>query len=111
MLRRALLSIALSALACAPAAAASSVVNLAHPAPDGVITQLLAGVGATHVPSARPPTEQECLEAINDFWYHALWTAKKLRRGELLSAKGCCDGHLKELLLRMTAWHAGATRG
>jgi aminoglycoside 6-adenylyltransferase len=78
---------------------------------DGHLTHLLASVAATHAPSARPPTDQECLEAINDFWYHAVWTAKKLRRGELLTAKGCCDGYLKDLLLRMTIWHAGATRG
>ena len=40
-----------------------------------------------------------------------VWTATKLRRGELLTAKGCCDGYMKDLLLWMTIWHAGAARG
>jgi hypothetical protein len=41
MLCRALLTATFVGLASVPAAAASSVVNLAHPAPDGAITQLL----------------------------------------------------------------------
>jgi molybdopterin-guanine dinucleotide biosynthesis protein A len=28
-----------------------------------------------------PPTQDELTELASDFWYHALWTAKKLRRG------------------------------
>lgn len=59
-------------------------------------------------PTAAPPSapsEQELLEAVNDFWYHAVWTAKHLRRGELWWAKGGCDYHMKELLRRMLEWH------
>lgn len=37
---------------------------------------------------------------VNDFWFHTVFIAKKLRRGELLVAKSCCDGYLKRLLLK-----------
>ncbi|KYK32756.1 MAG: aminoglycoside 6-adenylyltransferase [Theionarchaea archaeon] len=57
-------------------------------------------------PSPSPPLCEEFLNVINDFWYHAVWTAKHLRRGELWWAKGCCDMHLKWLLRRMIEWHA-----
>ena len=57
------------------------------------------------------PSEAELLQVINDFWYHTVWTAKHLRRGELWWAKSCCDAHLKWLLLRMIEWHARATKG
>jgi len=59
----------------------------------------------------RPPVQREFLNAVNDFWHHAVLTAKKLRRGELWWAKSCCDAYLKRLLLRMMEWHARATKG
>jgi aminoglycoside 6-adenylyltransferase len=40
--------------------------------------------------------ERRLDEIASDFWYHAVWTAKKLRRGELWMAKGCCDAYLKD---------------
>ena len=58
---------------------------------DG-LSRLLDGIPA-------PPSTEfhaEDLEAVvRDFWYHAIWTAKKLRRGEVWVAKACCDGYLK----------------
>jgi aminoglycoside 6-adenylyltransferase len=57
-----------------------------------------------------PPPESAFLETVHDFWYHAVWTAKKLRRGELWVGKSCCDVYMKRLLLRMIAWHARATQ-
>lgn len=59
----------------------------------------------------QPPSEVELLQVVNDFWYHTVWTAKHLRRGELWWAKGCCDDHLKGLLRRMMEWHARAIKG
>jgi aminoglycoside 6-adenylyltransferase len=56
------------------------------------------------------PSFQEFDEVVNDFWFHAAWTAKKLRRGELWVAKFCCDAYPKRLLLRMIEWHAQATQ-
>lgn len=62
-------------------------------------------------PQPQPPDEAVFHNLVNDFWYHTLWTAKHLRRGELWWAKACCDMHLKGLLLQMLEWHARATRG
>jgi aminoglycoside 6-adenylyltransferase len=64
------------------------------------------------VPSSTAlPSEPEFHNAVNDFWFHTVWTTKRLRRGELWRAKYCCDVHLKQLLLRMLEWQARASRG
>ena len=55
-----------------------------------------------------PIDENTFLELVNDFWYHAVWTAKHLRRGEIWWSKECCDSYLKSLLRRMLEWHAQA---
>ena len=57
------------------------------------------------------PTQEQILNSINDFWYHAVWSAKHLRRGELWWAKSGSDGHLKNLLKQMLEWHARALKG
>ena len=59
----------------------------------------------------QPPGEGQFLQVVNDFWYHTVWTAKHVRRGELWWGKSCCDGYLKNLLLPMLEWHAHARRG
>jgi aminoglycoside 6-adenylyltransferase len=61
--------------------------------------------------STQPPAAEEFANTVADFWYHAVWTAKHLRRGELWWAKGGCDGHLKGLLQQMLEWHARAKLG
>ncbi|MEP7224969.1 MAG: aminoglycoside 6-adenylyltransferase [Actinomycetota bacterium] len=67
----------------------------------------LARVAATaEQPSA--PNQREYTDLASDLWYHALWAAKKLRRGEVLTAKGCLDGHMKDRLLTLLEWHARA---
>jgi aminoglycoside 6-adenylyltransferase len=53
-----------------------------------------------------PPTSQELTELASDFWYHALWTAKKLRRGEVFTALDCLDGYMKARLVTLLGWHA-----
>ncbi len=65
----------------------------------------------TTVEPPHPPAQAEFLDVVNDFWYHAVWTAKHLRRGELWWAKSGCDVHLKWLLRRMMEWHARAMKG
>jgi aminoglycoside 6-adenylyltransferase len=62
-------------------------------------------------PAPQPPAQDKFLNLVNDFWYHAVWVAKKLRRGELWTAHMCCDGYMKRLLLAMIEWHAGAASG
>ena len=71
---------------------------------DGLITPLLDLPPPT---SGSSPSQHDFSEAVADFWYHALWTARKLARGEVFTAKSCCDSHLKWLLVRMLEWHAG----
>jgi len=73
---------------------------------DGLAARLAAAESAQS--AVAPPTEREFAEAVADFTYHTVWTAKKLRRGELWWAKSCCDSYLKGLLLRMIEWHARA---
>ncbi|MCL2544540.1 MAG: aminoglycoside 6-adenylyltransferase [Clostridia bacterium] len=62
-------------------------------------------------PSVPPPGEAEFLHYVNDFWYHAVWTAKKLLRGELWTAMSCLDCYMKRKLLWMIERHARATQG
>jgi aminoglycoside 6-adenylyltransferase len=47
-------------------------------------------------------------QVASDFWHHALWTAKKLRRGEVFTAISCLDGYAKLRLVTMLEWHARA---
>lgn len=58
---------------------------------DGLLAAL-----AVVVVQPIPANERQLDEIASDFWYHAIWTAKKLRRGELWMAKGCCDAYLKD---------------
>jgi aminoglycoside 6-adenylyltransferase len=51
-----------------------------------------------------PPTQAQLDQLSNDFWYHLLWAAKKLRRGELLQAKQACDCFLKGYVVELTRW-------
>lgn len=76
---------------------------------DGLADKFQAPTGT---PSPEPPpSEAEFLNRVNDFWYHTVWTGKRLRRGELWRANSCCDIYLKNLLRKMMEWHARATRG
>jgi len=62
-------------------------------------------------PPVCPPAESEFLEVVNGFWYHAVWTAKHIRRGEIWWAKSACDERMKHWLRQMTEWHARARNG
>ena len=77
---------------------------------DGRLARILERPLPT-TPLNRKPEAAEFLNAVNDFWYHTLWCAKHLRRGELWWAKSGIDMHLKGYLQRMLEWHARATRG
>lgn len=61
--------------------------------------------------AATPPTQEQFLNLVNDFWYHAVWVAKKLRRGEMWIARGCLGCYMKGRLQTMLEWHARATHG
>lgn len=45
--------------------------------------------------------ESEFINMVNDFFFHTVWAAKKILRGELWSAKMCIDAYLKNYLLKM----------
>ncbi len=51
-------------------------------------------------------SESEFQNLVNNFYFHTVWAAKKLLRGELWSAKMCLDSYLKNLLLKMLEVHA-----
>jgi aminoglycoside 6-adenylyltransferase len=55
-------------------------------------------------PTTTLPDVPAFLATTSDFLYHVLWTARKLRRGEVWTAKLCCDGYLKLRLLRLIEW-------
>jgi aminoglycoside 6-adenylyltransferase len=63
------------------------------------------------LPQSEIPTEDEYLNLVNDFWYHTVWTIKKLLRGELWAAKFCADGYMKQKLLWMLTFHAHVRNG
>jgi aminoglycoside 6-adenylyltransferase len=79
---------------------------------DGTMEQIASMLIPGEPPQAVPPTEKEFLNLVNDFWYHTIWVAKKLRRGELWTAKACLDGYLKwDCVLPMVQWHTKASHG
>jgi aminoglycoside 6-adenylyltransferase len=75
------------------------------------LASLLSAVAADPPPPPPSPRLEEFLNLVNNFWYHTLWTAKHLRRGELWWAKSGCDMHLKHLLQQMLEWHTRAMKG
>ena len=77
---------------------------------DGLLGQV-SRMPLPHAPLLQQPAQDEYLNAVHDFWYHTLWTARHLRRGELWWAKSGCDGRLKALLHQLLEWHTLATRG
>jgi aminoglycoside 6-adenylyltransferase len=57
------------------------------------------------------PNESDFINTVNDFWYHAVWTTKKLKRGELWTAKFCLDTYMKWKLLTMIEYHTNILNG
>ena len=62
-------------------------------------------------PIAVLPSEHEYINIVNDFWYHSVWTVKKLKRGELWTAKMCLDSYMKGKLLKIIEFHTRALHG
>jgi len=69
--------------------------------------------GVTQPPADQSPLpgEEQFQAALADFWYHVLWAAKKLRRGELWTATLAIDCYLKRLLMEMIEWQASVRHG
>lgn len=56
-------------------------------------------------------SEEEFINTVNIFYFHDIWALKKLRRGELWSAKMCVDQYMKQLLLRMLELYCHKSKG
>ena len=87
-----------------------------HYAQDDLVMLIIKHVSL----GVSPPdmSGEEFLNMVNDFYFHNIWAYKKLRRGEIWSAKMCVDGYLKERLLKVAelycvkkygidVWHDG----
>jgi aminoglycoside 6-adenylyltransferase len=57
---------------------------------------------------ADTPDAAALRQLASDFWYHAIWTARKLRRGEVFTAISCLDSYMKARLVTLLGWHARA---
>ena len=55
-------------------------------------------------------SEEKFIEAVNQYWFIALYTAKQILRNELWVAK-VRDSNLKEYLLQMIEWHEKVING
>jgi aminoglycoside 6-adenylyltransferase len=53
-------------------------------------------------------SEKEFINLANTFWFHSIWSVKKILRGEIWSAKSCVDGYMKDLLRQMLEWYSKA---
>lgn len=77
---------------------------------DGRLTNLIK---STHVSAenSEVPNQEELSNMMQDFYYHAVLTAKKLRRGEIMTGKSICDNYMKSLLVNMIKIHTKLLRG
>ncbi|RPI93431.1 MAG: hypothetical protein EHM39_12880, partial [Chloroflexi bacterium] len=81
---------------------------------DGHLSRLVDDLPSVDpsLATEQSPDETTFLNTVHDFWYHTIWSAKKLRRGELWTANGCINRYLKwQCLLPMIGWHAHAGHG
>ncbi len=78
---------------------------------DGLTEKLNTIISGIKQPKPQPPTQEEFLQAVDDFLYHCVWTVKHVMRGELWWALTCLNCRLASLQLRMTEWQARATHG
>jgi aminoglycoside 6-adenylyltransferase len=77
---------------------------------DSMLTKLQSLVDTMEKPAPKKPTPHEFLELVSDFLYHAIFTAKHLKRGELWWTVDCLDCRLQNLKT-MIEWHALAVHG
>jgi len=73
---------------------------------DQFITKLKAAATPAEKQAPKKPSQQEFQDVVNDFLYHAVFTAKHLRRGELWWTDLCLNCRLQDLMKTMIGWHA-----
>ncbi len=71
---------------------------------DDLFSLLEISSNETEQPKMKKPSEFDVQNTIQDFWYHCIWSLKKIQRGEYWTAKMCVDGYMKSLMLRMIEW-------
>lgn len=69
------------------------------------------GSCAVRSPGREILSEDEFINLVNDFWYHVIWSGKKILRGELWTGKMCVDCYLKGLLLKLAEFYACVLHG
>ena len=76
------------------------------------ISQNIA-IAKGNIKSIPSPTlsKDEFHNLINDFWFHSVWTMKKIARGELYTAKSCLDIYMKRLLLTLIETYTRLNNG
>ena len=74
------------------------------------ITELAAKY-VRHVVSRDVMSEEDFVNTVNDFYFHNIWSCKKLFRGELWAAKMCIDGYLKDRLRKIIEEYRVVTAG
>lgn len=77
---------------------------------DELAGRLTSQAESGSLPSAAP-TERELAEAAARFWHKAVWTARKLCRGELWVATTATNRDLHQLLLQALEWEAQTRPG
>ncbi|HKW21644.1 MAG TPA: aminoglycoside 6-adenylyltransferase [Ktedonobacterales bacterium] len=78
---------------------------------EGWAPRLALAANTSLTSAAEPPSAEGFANTVNDFWFHTVWTAKKLRRGELWTAIDCLTGYMLWRVLHMIEWHTQVTRG
>jgi aminoglycoside 6-adenylyltransferase len=73
---------------------------------DGVLRRMVLPTG-----SYLPPSESIFINIVNNFWFHTIWAAKKLLRGELWVAKNCVDNYMKDILLKIIELYSYTVNG
>lgn len=73
---------------------------------DQHLASIMPRMTGPEVTTPLPPSQWQFTATINDFWYHCVWIAKKLRRGEMIVAHECLDGYQRRLLMRLIHWQA-----
>ncbi len=76
---------------------------------DGALTRLAAR--QIRWPRQVRPTSDEFLSSVDAFLGATLWTAKRIRRGDLWRCSVAASHDLKEFLLQMVEWHTRVSRG
>lgn len=76
---------------------------------DGVLSRLASA--DLKWPHRVRPTDDQFLASVHAFLGASLWTAKKIRRGELWRPAVSASYDLKQLLLQMIEWNSRVLRG